>query len=159
MTLQLEKGRTPPPSQPVQQCRVEFYASFHLAVINEGLSHHEVGRWTGLPASSTRSRKSTRMSRASSISDLRAPSRRARVHRRLYHREGLCAFPAAVGARGFRSPSSPAGPRPSRLRRGGGGSAGVPGEGRLLLPDPAHCAQRSANRRLKIPFITRHIEA
>ena len=34
--------------------------------------------------------------------DLRAPSRRARVHRRLYHREGLCPGPAAVCARGLR---------------------------------------------------------
>ena len=69
--------------------------------------------------------------------DLRAPSRRARVHRRLYHREGLCAFPAAIDARGLRSTASPAGPCPGRLRRGGGGAAGAAGEGRLLLPDPA----------------------
>ena len=58
-------------------------------------------------------------------SDLRAAAGRARVQRRLYHREGLCAFPAAIDARGLRSTASPAGPCPGRLRRGGGGAAGA----------------------------------
>ena len=53
--------------------------------------------------------------------DLRAASRRARVHRRLYHREGLCPGSAASDARGFCAAASPAGPCPGRLRRGGGG--------------------------------------
>ena len=69
--------------------------------------------------------------------DLRAASRRARVHRRLYHREGLCPGPAAIDARGFCAAASPAGPCPGRLRRGGGGGRGQAGEGCLLLPDPA----------------------
>ena len=69
--------------------------------------------------------------------DLRVSSRRARVQRRLHHREGLCAFPAAVCARGLRATAPPAGPCPGRLRRGGGGGRGQAGEGCLLLPDPA----------------------
>ena len=70
-------------------------------------------------------------------SDLRAAAGRARVQRRLYHREGLCPGPAAIDARGLRAAASPAGPCPGRLRRGGGGGRGQAGEGRLLLPDPA----------------------
>ena len=46
----------------------------------------------------------------------------------LLHREGLCAFPGAVGARDFRAAASSAGPCLSRLRRSGGGSAGAAGE-------------------------------
>ena len=69
--------------------------------------------------------------------DLRAAAGRARVHRRLYHREGLCPGPAAIDARGFCAAASPAGPCPGRLRRGGGGAAGAAGEDCLLLPDPA----------------------
>ena len=56
--------------------------------------------------------------------DLRAAAGRARVHRRLHHRERLCPGPAAVDARGLRAAASPAGPCPGRLRRGGGGVAG-----------------------------------
>ena len=70
-------------------------------------------------------------------SDLRAAAGRALVHRRLYHREGLCPGSAAVDARGLRSTASPAGPCPGRLRRGGGGAAGATREDCLLLPDPA----------------------
>ena len=69
--------------------------------------------------------------------DIRAATGRARVHRRLYHREGLCPGPAAIDARGFCAAASPAGPCPGRLRRGGGGGRGQAGEGCLLLPDPA----------------------
>ncbi len=69
--------------------------------------------------------------------DIRAATGRARVHRRLYHREGLCPGSAAVDARVFCAAASPAGPCPGRLRRGGGGGRGQAGEGCLLLPDPA----------------------
>ena len=78
-------------------------------------------------------------------SDLRAATGRARVHRRYTHREGLCAFPAAIDARGLRSTASPAGPCPGRLRRGGGGGRGQAGEGRLL-PDPAPFQPGSSRR-------------
>ena len=44
--------------------------------------------------------------------DFRAAARRARVHGRVYDREGLCPGPWAVDARGFRSAPSPAGPCP-----------------------------------------------
>ena len=69
--------------------------------------------------------------------DFRAAARRARVHGRVYDREGLCPGPWAVDARGFRSAPSPAGPCPGRLRRGGSRDRRATREGRLLLPDPA----------------------
>ena len=52
-------------------------------------------------------------------SDLRAAAGRALVHRRLYHREGLCPGSAAVDARGLRSTASPARamPRSTSARR------------------------------------------
>ena len=135
---------------------VELYAAVRLAVVDEGLSHHEAGPAVrhrpshgeedaellgaaGLPPDEAgkaaqagrvhRHRRrdpggghgSGRAAQAAphGAPDLRAPSRRARVHRRLYHREGLCAFPAAVCARGLRSTASPtrAMPRSTSARR------------------------------------------
>ena len=153
---------------------VELYAAVRLAVVDEGLSHHEGGPSVrhrpshgeedaellgaaGIPPDEAgpaaqagrvhRHRRrdpggghgSGRAAQAAphGASDLRAAAGRARVQRRLYHREGLCAFPAAIDARGLRAAASPAGPCPGRLRRGDGRGRRQAGEGCLLLPDPA----------------------
>ena len=135
---------------------VELYAAVRLAVVDEGLSHHEAGRRFGIdrrtvkkmlsysaPPGYRRTKPvrrpkldgftghrrrdpggghgSGRAAQAAphGASDLRAAAGRARVHRRLYHREGLCAFPAAIDARGLRSTASPrrAMPRSTSARR------------------------------------------
>ena len=153
---------------------VELYAAVRLAVVDEGLSHHEAARRFGIDRRTVKKMLSysappgyrrtkpvrrpkldgftgivdaileadtdpdvPRKQRPHGAPDLRAPSRRARVQRRLYHRERLCPGPPAIDARGLRSTASPAEPCPGRLRRGGGGAAGAAGEGRLLLPDSA----------------------
>ena len=165
---------------------VELYAAVRLAVVDEGLSHHEAGRRFGIdrrtvkkmlsysappgyrrtkpvrPAQAGRVHRhrrrdpggghgSGRAAQAAShgAPDLRAATGRARVHRRLYHREGLCPGPAAIDARGFRAAASPAGPCPGRLRRGGGGGRGQAGEGCLLLPDSCPIPTSGSSRPIR----------
>ena len=70
---------------------------------------------------------------AHGTTDLRAASGRARLHRRLHHREGLRPRSAAVDTRSLRAAASPAGPCPGRLWPSGGRSAWQAGEGPLLL--------------------------
>ena len=98
--------------------------------------------WTGSPASSTdpgggHGSGGAAQAAAHGAPDLRASSRRARVQRRLHHREGLCAFPAAICARGLRATApSAAMPRSTSARDGRGRRQA--GEGCLLLPILPH---------------------